>query len=306
MERLGLAAGAFGTGATAFGASAPPTLTAGVGEFILCFNTATIRGQKLGLAREVELTARCGYQAIEPWVEAIEEYAQSGGSLRDMRRKIADAGLTVESAITFPEWVVDDDARRAKALERVRREMDLLAQIGGKRVALPPAGATNEPGLDLRKAAERYRAVLEIGDQLGVVPQIELWGFSKNLSRLSEAVLVAMEAGHPKACVLADVFHMYKGGSEFRGLGLLSAQAHPVFHMNDYPAQPPREQMNDGHRVYPGDGVAPLRQILGDLRAGGGRTVLSLELFSRTYWEQAAEVVARTGFEKLRAVVRNA
>ncbi len=303
---MGLAAGALWTAAAASETSAAPAVTAGAGEFVLCFNTATIRGQKLGLAREVELTARCGYQAIEPWVEAIEQYAQSGGSLRDMRQKIADAGLTVESAITFPEWVVDDDARRAKGLERIRREMDLLAQIGGKRVALPPAGATNEPGLDLRKAAERYRAVLEIGDQLGVVPQVEAWGFSKNLSRLSEAAFVAMESGHPKACVLSDVFHMFKGGSEFRGLALLSAQAHPVFHMNDYPAQPAREQMNDGHRVYPGDGVAPLRQILGDLRAAGGRTVLSLELFSRTYWEQDAEVVARTGFQKLRAVVQRA
>lgn len=274
------------------------------GEFVLCFNTATIRGQKVGLAKEVEIAAQAGYQAIEPWVEAIDQYAQGGGSLKDMRKKIADLGLTVESAISFPEWVVDDDGRRAKGLERARREMDLVAQLGGQRIATPPAGATNEPGLDLRKAAERYRALLEIGDQIGVVPQLEHWGFARNLSRLSEVMFVALEAGHPKACVLADVFHLHKGGSDPGGLRLLSAQAHPVFHLNDYPAEPAREQINDSHRLYPGDGVAPIGQILTDLRAAGGRTVLSLELFTRKYWEQDAMLVAKTGFEKLRAVAR--
>ncbi len=303
LGRLGLAAGGAVMGAAGGELRAAPA-AGGPGEFVLCFNTATIRGQKVGLAKEVEIAAQAGYQAIEPWVEAIDQYAQGGGSLKDMRKKIADLGLTVESAISFPEWVVDDDGRRAKGLERARREMDLVAQLGGQRIATPPAGATNEPGLDLRKAAERYRALLEIGDQIGVVPQLEHWGFAKNLSRLSEVMFVALEAGHPKACVLADVFHLHKGGSDPGGLRLLSAQAHPVFHMNDYPAEPAREQINDSHRLYPGDGVAPIGQILKDLRAAGGRTVLSLELFTRKYWEQDAMLVAKTGFEKLRAVVR--
>ena len=76
----------------------------------------------------------------------IEEYVKGGGSLKDLKRKIADLGLTVESAIGFPEWIVDDEARRAKGLEQAKREMDLVAQIGGKRLAAPPAGATNTAG----------------------------------------------------------------------------------------------------------------------------------------------------------------
>ena len=46
----------------------------------------------------------------------------------------------------------------------------------------PPAGATRKPGLDLMKAAERYRALLELGDEMGVVPQIETWGFIQESS----------------------------------------------------------------------------------------------------------------------------
>ena len=162
------------------------------GAFLFCLNTGTIRGQKLGLVKEIEVAIAAGYQGFEPWVEAIDQYAKSGGSLKDLRKRIADAGLTVESAIGFPEWVVDDDAKRAKGMERAKYEMDLVAQLGGKRIAAPPAGATNVPGLDLMKAAERYRALLDLGDQMGVLPQLEVWGFSKNLNRLGVCTAVAM------------------------------------------------------------------------------------------------------------------
>src|SRR6185295_3597715 len=132
------------------------------------------------------------------------------GSLKDLRKRIADAGLTVESAIGFAEWIVDDDAKRKKGLETAKRDMDYVQQLGGKRLAAPPTGATNQTGLDLMKIAERYRALAEVGDQIGIVPQVEVWGFSKTLSRLGETMLVAMESGHPKACILADVYHLHK------------------------------------------------------------------------------------------------
>jgi len=287
-------------------ADAPAEAPSAGNPFVLCLNMSTIRGQKLGLAKEVEVAAQAGFQAIEPWVGTIEEYVKAGGSLKDLKKRIADLGLTVESAIGFPEWVVDDDARRAKGMERAKLELDLVAQLGGKRLACPPSGATNTPGLDLSKAAERYHALLEAGDQIGVVPQLELWGFSKNLNRLGPCAYVALECGHPKACILTDVFHLYKGGSDFRSLRLLSGQAIQVMHMNDYPADPPREKINDSYRVYPGDGTAPLTQLLRDLQAIGGRKVLSLELFSKKYWDQDALEVAKAGIAKMRALVKTA
>ena len=213
------------------------------GTFRFSLNMATLRGHKLGIVKEIEVASQAGYDAIEPWVDTIDDYAKAGGALEDLRKRISDAGLTVEGAIGFPEWIVDDEARRAKGFERAKREMDMVARIGGKRFAAPPAGATDLPKLDILKAAERYRTLLEIGDQLGLVPELELWGFSKNLNRLGECVWVAMETGHPKACVLADVFHLHKGGSDYHGLSLLGPETVQVLHMNDYPSDPPRERL---------------------------------------------------------------
>jgi sugar phosphate isomerase/epimerase len=304
-EWLALAPVALGAGL----AAGEPTRASGAqensprkGSFRYSLNTATIQGQKLTLVQEVEVAARAGYQAIEPWVRELEQHAQGGGSLKDVARRVRDRGLTVESAIGFFEWIVDDPGRRRKGLEEARRSMDLVRQVGGRRIAAPPVGATEQAGLDLLRAAERYRALLELGDRMEVVPQAEVWGFSRTLSRLGEAALVAVESGHPRACVLADVFHLYKGGSGFTGLKLLSADALQVLHMNDYPSTPPRAAITDAQRVYPGDGVAPLRDMLRELRGLGFRGVLSLELFNRDYWKQDALAVARTGLEKMRAV----
>ena len=270
--------------------------------FRYCLNTATIRGQKLGIIKEIEVAAKAGYDALEPWVDSIQEYVKSGGALVELKKRISDSGLVVESAIGFPDWIVEDEARRAKGLERAKREMDLVAQIGGKRFAAPPAGATDLPKLELIKAADRYRALLEAGERIGLVPQLELWGFSKNLNRLGECIGVAIETGHPNACVLADVFHLYKGGSDFHGMQMLGAGALQVLHLNDFPNDPPREKIDDSYRVYPGDGAAPLTEILHLFRRTGGQKVLSLELFNRKYWAEDALAVARTGLAKMRAV----
>ena len=81
---------------------------------------------------------------------------------------------------------------------------------------------------------------MELGDEMGVVPQIEVWGSSKNLHRLGQAMFVVIESGHPKALMLPDVYHIYKGGSDFHGLRIFNASAFEVFHMNDYPASPSR------------------------------------------------------------------
>ena len=272
--------------------------------FAFSFNTATIQGQKLPVVKEVEIAAKAGYDAFEPWTRELDQYVKDGGDLKDLGKRIRDAGLRVESSIGFTEWIVDDEARRKKGLEEARRCMDMVQKIGGKRIAAPPVGATNQEGPPLLTIAERYRVLCEIGANIGVVPQVEVWGFSKTLSRLGETVLVTIESAHSQACLLADVYHLHKGGSGFTGLNQLGAASMHVFHLNDYPEKPPRAEITDAHRVYPGDGVAPLKAMLRDLRRLGFHGALSLELFNRDYWKQDPLEVARTGLEKMKAVVK--
>ena len=274
--------------------------------FGYCFNTSTIRGQKLPLVKVIDVTAKAGWGGIEPWMDEITAHVEGGGTTADLRKRIADAGLAVPSAIGFAEWIVDDPERRKKGLEHARRDMDLVAQIGGTRVAAPPVGAHETGGVDLFAAAERYHALCEVGRQAGVVPQVEVWGFSKQLKRLGEAVFVAVESGHPDACVLADPYHVYKGGSSLEGIKLMSPACLRHLHVNDYPADPPPEKIGDEHRVYPGDGIAPLDALFRTLRDVGFTGMLSLELFNKKLYAQDPLEVAKTGLEKTRAAVKKA
>ena len=146
MDRRELLGGATAALAAALTGTLPAVAANPTAEpFKYMLNTATIMGQKLPLSDEVELAARCGYQAIEPWIRELDQFVKAGGSLKDLGKRIADNGLTVESSIGFAEWIVDEDARRKKGLEEARRDMDMVRQIGGKRMAAPRPAPRSKP-----------------------------------------------------------------------------------------------------------------------------------------------------------------
>jgi len=286
------------------------------GAFQFCLNTSTIRigegnwGKPRPIVDAIAIASKAGFTAIEPWISELDEYTQGGGTLKDLAKRFADAGLAVPNAIGFAEWVVDDPERRKKGLEQAKKDMAKVLEIGGKQIAAPPTGATGgvsrrddpkftEP-VSAMAAAERYQALLDLGKALGVRPIVEVWGFSKSLSRLGETVLCAMECGRSGGAVLPDVYHLYKGGSDFEGLKMLAPQSIGIFHANDYP-QIERGKITDQDRVFPGDGIAPLKDIFATLKSMDYRGFLSLELFNREYWKRDPNEVAKEGLAKLKA-----
>lgn len=297
----GSAAGILGAASPA--SAADPLAPA---PFRFSLNMSTIRGQELDAAQEIDVAGEAGYDAIEPWMRRLNEYTAKGGSLKDLRKRIEDHGLTVESAIGFAPWIVNDPAARAAGLEEAKRDMDLLAQIGGKRIAAPPAGVPKGEVVTLDDAADRYRVLLELGDEMGIIPQAEMWGGNPTIGTVEKALYVAIRAGHPRACFLGDVYHTYKGGCSFDSILLLGPNALQNYHMNDYPADPPQESIKDADRVFPGDGIGPVVEVIQHFRAVGACPVLSLELFNETYWKMPALECAKVGLEKMREVVAKA
>ncbi len=293
--------------ALALAASASPTYAADPTEpFGYSFNSSTIRGQKLPIDAVAKIASKAGYQALEPWIGELQAYTTAGGDLKDLGKQLNDLGLKVESAIGFARWIVDDSTERQKGLDDAKRDMEMVLAIGGTRIAAPPVGATDKALTDLGAITDRYRVLADLGAKIGVIPEVEVWGFSKSLSKLGEAVLVAMESAHPKACVLPDIYHLYKGGSGFDGLKLLQGKSIGIFHVNDYPKGLDRTMIKDADRVFPGDGVAPLKDVFRTLRDVGYRGMLSLELFNLEYYKRDPFEVAKEGLEKTKAAVRAA
>lgn len=272
--------------------------------YVLSLNMATIRGHKLGFVKELETASAAGFRSVEIWIDSLQGYLSHGGTLSEAKKRIDGLGLKVEDLISFNKWIVDDEATRKDGMEQMKRDMEMMAVLGCKRIAATSMGASNTSVPNLDVIAERYRNVLEIGDQTGVVPQLEMWGFQKNMSNVADVIYIAMKSGHPSARVLLDIFHLYKGNTSIDTLPLMNPNAVEILHMNDYPATLSSVVIEDKDRIYPGEGVAPLKHILQILLKNREKPlVLSTELFNAAYYAQDALSVAKTAMEKMKRVV---
>jgi sugar phosphate isomerase/epimerase len=251
------------------------------------------------LLKYIDIASKAGYHGIEVWVRDVEAALKTGQSLSSLKSYIDDYGLIVENAIGFAPWMAEGEA----GFIQMEQEMEMLAGIGCLRIAAPPAGVPTDKALDLLAVGEKYLRLLDLGRKIGVMPQLEFWGSSPVLWHLGQVLMIAAAADDPDVKILPDVFHMFRGGSGFNALKMLDGNIIDIFHMNDYPSSKPREQQDDSDRVYPGDGVAPMKQILTDLKNMGGEKILSLELFNRTYWEEDPLLVARNGLAKMKSLV---
>ncbi len=294
--------------ALAAGAFIPKPATAAIpapkGPFRFCLNTSTISGQNPGLLHSIEIASEAGYDGMELWVTDIKEYLKQGNSIDSLASFLSSKNIVVEDAISFTGWMVDDEKKRKAALADIEDEMKIMAALGCHRIAAPPAGVSKDHPIDFQKAGARYREILGLGRKYNVMPQLEFWGASGTLYNFSQALAIAAAANDRDARILPDVYHLFRGGSGFESLSMVNGKVIEIIHINDYPASKPVEEQADSDRVYPGDGAAPLKQVLRDLKVMGGTKVLSLELFNKTYWAQDALLVAKTGLEKMKSLVK--
>lgn len=252
--------------------------------FRISLNTSTIRGYKLPVEQQIDLCAEAGFDGIELWVSDVEAYIKAGGTPESLNRQMKGHGLVLENMIAFSTWISDDPVRQSEGVQKMRRDMELTARLGGSYIAAPAQGISHIERDRLQEYSDRYRSVLEEGDDSGVTPIIELWGGGV-LNQLSDIAAICIGTAHPKASMLLDFYHLYRGGNSFDSLWQINGKSLPVFHINDYPGSISREILKDGDRVFPGDGICPFDKVLPLLHETGFSGGLSIELFNQTYWD---------------------
>lgn len=296
-EFLGLAALAALGGCRAFDSGR------GAGRRRYALNPPTVKGYGLSLKEQVRLAIEAGFDGLEPWLKDAHA-AKASGEFADAVKMARDGGLAFVNGIAFGTWVDTDPAKRAAGLEETKRDMALLAEMGCPCIAASMFGSQRPgtPVIPLETIAERYAAVCDLGQAMGVRPLLEYWGHSVNLHTPEDALWVASRVGRANAGVLADVYHTYRGGGSFETFRFLSPAILPVLHMNDYPADPPATKLVDADRVWPGDGVAPWRRIFAALDEAGADPWLSIELFNPNYWKTTPLDTMRTALAKMKNV----
>lgn len=272
-------------------------------QFRISLNVSTLSGYKLPVDQQIRLCKEAGFEGVELWTRDVEAWVAKGGTYQDIGKQLRDSSLLLENMIGFAPWFADDPRKREDGLAQMRHDMEMTAALGGKYIAAPAQGTREFDRTRLPEYARRYRAILEIGDEVGVTPILELWGAGV-LSQLSDTTAIALATGHPKASMLLDFYHLYRGGNNFDSLRLVNGRALPVFHINDYPELPLRTELKDSDRVFPGDGICPFDKVLPLLVDSGFQGALSVELFNKRYWETMdVKDVLRMSFEKTAQVI---
>ena len=275
----------------------------------LVLNASTVRHMPGGAAGQrattpprtkIKVAAGAGWDGIELWMSDLEEHEQGGGNLKDLRQEIADLGLYVNNVIGLWSCMPEGEEAWNEQLPKTRNMMRMCSEVGAQGVAALPA--PDRENFDLKWGAEKYRELMQIGrEDYNIRVAFEFIGFIKGIHRLGQAAAIALDADDYDACLIMDTFHLYRGGSGFKGIRHLDPAFIWDFHWNDAPADPPQFEQRDRDRVLPGDGILPLNQALRDLYEIGYTGPLSLELFNEALWDMDPADVSRIGLEKMHA-----
>jgi 2-keto-myo-inositol isomerase len=264
--------------------------------FKTALNASTLFPFALDVKQQVSVAAEAGYQGIELWEKDILAYLETGGTIADLKAFVAGSGLAIVDVMAFYPWADADEGVRRQALAQAERDLPILAELGSVAFAAPPAG--NVVSVPLEVMAGYFAQMAGLARSIGIEPYLEFWGKARPLSRLSDALFLAMQSGVPSIKILMDHIHMHIGGSTLTSLAYLKGANIGLVHVNDYLATEPGEEDTE-KRVFPGEGIAPTHELASVLHQIGYDGYLSLELFIEDFGKASALDVARRGLKSI-------
>jgi 2-keto-myo-inositol isomerase len=258
----------------------------------LALNGATT--MKADLETDIRAAAAAGFDYLEIWAAKLRESLRSR-TTADLKTLFAAEGIRPYS-INSIERI---NFRPAAEQNALRSECEELCRIASEIespyiVVVPgpkPAGADRDGVV-----AESVRALGElarIAERYGVNLAFEFLGQPGcSVQTLGLAREIAERLDAPNVGLVLDSFHFYAGGSTIESLDALDADRLSIFHINDA-EDLPRDLLEDRHRLLPGLGILPLKEIIAALARIGYDRVASVEIFRPEYWERDPFALAR-------------
>lgn len=252
---------------------------------------------------EIEAAARAGFRLLELRAPKLREFVarHSIAELADLLKRNNVRPLSINSlerATMRPptEW---------RQVEGECRELAALAgEIGCEYLLVIPGPAP--PGASAAEIRQEttveLRSLADLAAMRGVRLGFEFLAFAWcSVRDLEQAAEIIAEVGRPDVGLVVDTCHLYASGSTLEVLDQIEMDKLFILHVNDCPEMP-RSAIEDHHRVMPGRGVIPLKEIWRRLRARGYRGPVSVELFHPEYWKRDPEQVALEAHQAAEAI----
>ncbi|MBM3265683.1 MAG: sugar phosphate isomerase/epimerase [candidate division Zixibacteria bacterium] len=266
-----------------------------------CINGATT--MPYTLEQDIESAARAGFEGVEIWSRKLDTYLEthSVDALKELlgRHRLRVAALCPYSLIGFSD--------NRGSIIAIRNAADIAEKIGCPVLLVcgdpPPAGTDRDNALDaMANVACTYA---DWAQDHGVKIAIEPLGRHPLIPGPNEALEIIDRADHESLGLMMDTFHYYKSGVTLDDIRRIPVELLLVVHINDSEDRP-REELNDKHRVYMGEGIIPLKPTLEILKEKGYAGALSVEIFRDEYWSQdpdAISVASKQALDRLMTAV---
>ncbi len=281
-------------------------------------NGATIGSTDL--LTDIQVAHDAGYEALEIRDAKLATYLQGGGALYTLRRTLSDSGVEAVSLNALEQSTLATGEVGTAVLRRCRTLCEWAAGLACPYVVAVPSLTERPPGPTPRSGAgtiyvdatvvtqtvASLRAMAEVARPFRVKIGFEFLGFANcSVNTLARARRVVEAANDPDVGFVIDAFHFYVGGSTWDMLEGLDPERVFLVHLADAERRP-RAELTDSHRLLPGDGVIPLRDLVKRLQRIGYSGVYSIELFRPEYWKRDPLELARLARRKMEAVFTGA
>lgn len=258
----------------------------------LALNGATT--MKASLVEDIGAASAAGFDYLEIWASKLRKYLASA-TPPELKALFDEHELKPYSINSIERITFRDEDAHAQLLKECEELCRIASAINCPYIVVVPsplpAGKNRDDVLE-----ESTRVLTELGriaEQYGVALAFEFLGqTSCSVQRLDKADEIVKLVALPNVGLVIDSFHFYAGRSTLQSIDALDPRKLFIFHINDA-ENLPREQLEDCHRLLPGLGILPLKEIIKALRRIGYDRAVSVEIFRPEYWERDALELAR-------------
>ena len=249
---------------------------------------------KASLATDIHVASEAGFDCLEIWASKLKAFLESNTT--DKLRKMFEAhGIEPYSINSIEHVTFRGRAAKAALLRECEELCRTASEIGCPYIVVVPGrlpvGATREDVI-----GESLRVLNELGavaDAYKVGLAFEFLGQPDcSVQTLGLADEIVRKLARSNVGLVIDSFHFYAGGSTIGSIDALDAARLFIFHINDA-EDLPRERLEDRHRLLPGLGILPLKEIVSALGRIGYDRVASVEIFRPEYWERDPLALAK-------------
>lgn len=259
----------------------------------LSLNGATT--MKADLATDVRAAAAAGFEYHEIWAAKLPPFLQTN-SVADLKNLFKEHGVKPLSINSIEHITFRDPADYARIRTQCEELCSLAEVISCPYVVVVP-GLSPPGGLSSYEVIEEtvrvLRELASIGERHSVALAFEFLGQKDcSVQTLELANELVESVNRSNIGLVIDSFHFYTGGSTIKMIGEVDPKRLFIFHINDA-EDLPSAQLTDAHRLLPGLGILPLKEIIGEFKRIGYDGFASVEIFRPEYWERDPFELAR-------------